>query len=101
METDTVKLALRAQKSRNLSAGSAGADPSIGLKDIIPISDIVKVSDVLLKGDRPDWTEAFFNFNWGWNQGLRGASSRKLELKDLNWSDGFGPGAVGIEPFQD
>ena len=95
VENAVVLEALRTQKAPRISAGNPGSDPSTGLKDIIPTSDMVKVMDVLYKGDREDWANAAFNFSWGWNQGVRGASNRKLCLKDLNLSHGFGPEEEG------
>lgn len=68
----------------------AGTDPHKGLKDVFSDEEIVKLVNNIwrLRGDSLD---LIFSYTWGKNAGLRGASSRKMTLSDLNVSYGFGP----------
>jgi hypothetical protein len=68
----------------------AGVDPHKGLKDLMPEEDIKKILTHMHKR-RNDWGSLSMSFTWGCNAGVRGASSRKLTLCDLNMSRGFGP----------
>ena len=45
--------------------------------------------------ERRDWGPAAFNFSWGMNAAVRGASNRSLKFADLNMSYGFGPEEAG------
>ena len=84
-----------AQKALQLSAGSAGSDPSKGLKEPMSIQSQIRCSDVLYRANLAGWDDGLVSFSWGLNQGVRGASNRKLTLKDLNLIDGFGPEESG------
>jgi hypothetical protein len=60
------------------------------LKDVFSDDDIVKLVDAMFQL-RADSLDLLFSYTWGKNAGLRGASSRKMLLSDLNLSSGFGP----------
>jgi hypothetical protein len=68
----------------------AGSDPHKGLKDLMPEEDLRKIVTHMHQY-RHDWGSLAMSFTWGTNAGVRGASSRKLTLCDLNMSRGFGP----------
>ena len=70
----------------------AGCDPHKGLKD--PISDEEAIRLVCsIWNSRTDSISLIFSFTWGFNAGIRGGSTRKLVLADLNISSAFGPDA--------
>jgi len=68
----------------------AGTDPHKGLKDLMSESDNIKLIKYIWS-DRPDSQDLSFSYLWGRNAGVRGDSSRKFVLSDLNLSYGFGP----------
>ena len=71
-----------------------GVDPHRGLKDLMPEEDTKKIVTHIHK-HRDDWGSLSMSYTWGINAGVRGASSRKLVLADLNLSKGFGPERKG------
>lgn len=67
----------------------AGSDPHKGLKDLLSEEEIARILEQVWA--RPDYADLAFSYLWGKNAGVRGASSRKFLLSDLNLSRGFGP----------
>jgi hypothetical protein len=72
----------------------AGVDPHKGLKDLMPQDDLRKIVSHMHRR-RNDWGSLVMSFTWGTQAGVRGASTRKLTLCDLNMSRGFGPVRTG------
>jgi hypothetical protein len=72
----------------------AGTDPHKGLKDPLSEEEITKLYNSIWKL-RKDSLDLLFAFSWGLNAGVRGGSSRKIALCDLNLSYGFGPEEKG------
>lgn len=70
-------------------------DPHGGVKDVVPEEDRLKCGEYILKEMEQDWPSMIFNYQWGNNATLRGASIQKMEFCDLNVSRGFGPERSG------
>ena len=70
-------------------------DPHGGVKDVVPEEDRRKCMTYILKEMPRDWSSMAFNYTWGNNATLRGASLRLMEYCDLNVSRGFGPERFG------
>lgn len=68
----------------------AGTDPHKGLKDPLSDEEISRLYSSIWNLRR-DSLDLLFAFSWGLNAGVRGGSSRKIFLCDLNLSYGFGP----------
>jgi hypothetical protein len=68
----------------------ASTDPHKGLKDLYSEEEAIILVDGIWKL-RNDSLDLMFSYTWGRNAGVRGASSRKVTLCDLNLSYGFGP----------
>ena len=66
-----------------------GADPHKGLKDVLTLTQRLQILRYIYNV-RPDWGEASVFFTWGLNAGVRGHSSRNVNLCDLNISSGYG-----------
>lgn len=85
------------QQDRHKSGANerhGGVDPHKGLKDLMPEGDTKRIVTHIHK-NRSDWGSLSMSYTWGVNAGVRGASSRKLVLCDLNLSRGFGPEREG------
>ena len=68
----------------------AGSDPHQNVRDLMSQDEVVKLCDHMYEkvGESPS---LLCTFHYGRNSGLRGASSRGLELCDLRTSTGYGP----------
>ena len=71
------------------SVAYAGSDPHKGLKDLFSERQTVQLVDGMWK--RNDSHNLLFAYTWGRNAGVRGDTTRKVVLCDLNLSNGFGP----------
>ncbi len=72
----------------------AGVDPHKGLKDLMPQEDLRKIVSHMHQC-RHGWGSLAMSFTWGTQTGVRGASTRKFTLCDLNMSRGFVPVRTG------
>ena len=70
----------------------SGSDPHNGLKDLYSPEQTLQLVCAIWE-KRLDSLDLMFSYSWGRNAGVRGASSRKVVLADLNLSVGFGPEA--------
>ena len=68
----------------------ASVDPHKGIKDLYSEEEAIALVDGIWSLSR-DSLDLMFSYTWGRNAGVRGASSRKVTLCDLNLSYGFGP----------
>ena len=71
------------------SVAYAASDPHKGLKDLFSERQTVQLVDGMWK--RNDSHNLLFAYTWGRNAGVRGDTTRKVVLCDLNLSNGFGP----------
>lgn len=71
------------------SSAYAGSDPHKGLKDLF--SEEQSIELVHSMWNRNDSDHLMFAYTWGRNAGVRGDTTRKVVLCDLNLSNGFGP----------
>jgi hypothetical protein len=69
---------------------NAGTDPHKGLKDVFSDRDVASLVTAMWQL-RHDSLDLLLSYSLGKNAGVRGASSRKLVLCDMNISEGFGP----------
>ena len=68
----------------------SGSDPHNGLKDLFSPEQTLELVNAIWE-KRCDSLDLMFAYTWWRNAGVRGASTRKVVLSDLNLSVGFGP----------
>jgi hypothetical protein len=74
----------------NTNEARAGSDPHNGLKDVLSQDQTSTIIRTIYR-HRLDSLDLAFSYLWGTNAAVRGSSSRKIVLCDLNITQGFGP----------
>jgi hypothetical protein len=90
--TDRINRAMSDQQMDHVaytSVAYAGSDPHKGLKDLFSEEQSIELVHAIWH--RNDSHHLIFAYTWGRNAGVRGDTTRKVVLSDLNLSNGFGP----------